>query len=72
MRIASAQTDVVRAELREAELRLEQAKQIVAGGNLEKLDRYLVSSATASSVTLERRIRAMERKLDQILEAMKK
>ena len=72
VRIASAQTDVVRAELREAELRLEQAKQIVAGGNLEKLDRYLVSSATASSVALERRISSMERKLDQILEAMKK
>jgi Sigma-70, region 4 len=73
VRIASAQTDVVRAELREAEMRLEQAKQIVAGGNLEKLDHYLVrSSASASTATLERRIRDMERKLDQILEAMKK
>jgi hypothetical protein len=73
VRIASAQTDVVRAELREAELRLDQAKQIVADGNLEKLDHYLVrSSATSSSATLERRISAMEQKLDQIFEAMKK
>jgi len=71
--VARAQTDVVRAELREAELRLEQAKQIVAGGDLKELDNYLVrSSATASSATLERRIGAMEQKLDQILDAVKK
>jgi RNA polymerase sigma factor (sigma-70 family) len=66
---ATAQVEIARAELRELELRREQLKRIQ--DQPERLADYLARRERAESyVSLERRLREVERKLNVLLEAL--
>jgi RNA polymerase sigma factor (sigma-70 family) len=67
VKVADAQVELAQLAVKEAEVRLEQAKRLE--GNPQQLSQYL-SRISSDPAALDERLRAVERKLDQILKVI--
>jgi hypothetical protein len=67
--VAVAQADIARAQIRESELRLDQLKRMQ--NHPDRLEEFLARvDRSESSASVERRLSEVERKLDQLIEAV--
>jgi RNA polymerase sigma factor (sigma-70 family) len=70
LQIATAQAEIVKAEIHELELRLDQMRRIQ--NQPVRLEEYLTRmDQSGANASLERRLQEVERKLDQLIESLK-